>query len=68
MLLGLVVAPAQAKPLEHVHFHDVGSELIEDCEGITLRNDFDVEGSFLLNQRGPNGRSSRKTTSAALRR
>ncbi len=55
MLVSLGAAPAQAKPLEKVHFHDVGSELIEDCEGITLRNDFDVEGSFLLNQRGPNG-------------
>ena len=55
MLLGLGAAPAQSKPLEQVHFHDVGSEIQEDCEGITLRYDFDVKGSFLLNQRGPNG-------------
>ena len=55
MLLGLAVAPAHAKPLEHIHFHDVGSEFPDECEGITLRHDFDVKGSFLLNQRGPDG-------------
>ena len=49
------VVPAQARPVEQDHFHDVGSELLTDCEGITLQHDFDVEGSFLLNSRGPDG-------------
>jgi VCBS repeat-containing protein len=64
----LLVAPATAKPIEKVHFHDTETTFFT-CEtnGLPIRQDDDVTGSFLLNQRGsspfPYGRDSvRRTT------
>ena len=56
LALGLAAAPASAKPIERVHFLDVGSEVETDfCGDLTVRIDFDVRGSFLLNPHGPDG-------------
>ena len=56
LALGLAAAPASAKPIERVHFVDVGSEVESDfCGDLTVRIDFDVRGSFLLNPHGPDG-------------
>jgi hypothetical protein len=56
LALGLAAAPASAKPIERIHFLDVGSEVESDfCGDLTVRIDFEVRGSFLLNARGPDG-------------
>lgn len=56
LALGLAAVPASAKPIERVHFLDVGSEVESDfCGDLTVRIDFEVRGSFLLNPHGPDG-------------
>jgi hypothetical protein len=54
LVLGTAVGPATAAPLEREHFHDSGSEVIEECD-LTLRHDFEVDGTFLFNFHGPDG-------------
>lgn len=53
-LLGIGAAPAGATPFEHEHFHDLSSEVIENC-GLTLLEVVDIEGTFLANSHGPDG-------------
>ena len=54
--LGLVAAPASAKPIERAHFQESGSEILSDfCGDLTVREDFEVRGSFLFNPHGPDG-------------
>jgi hypothetical protein len=56
LVLGSAVAPAAAEPLDHEHFHDSSSEVVEDfCPGLTVRIDAETDGSFLLNPRGSDG-------------
>lgn len=56
LALAAMISPASAKPLERVHFHDSGSEVIEGfCGELTVRFDFEVDGTFLLNPHGPDG-------------
>lgn len=48
--------PAGAKPIEHVHFHETHSEVIEDfCGDLDIRFEFDDRGMFLFNTRGRRG-------------
>lgn len=50
------VAPAAAKPIERVHFHDSSHFVVEDfCGDLTVRIDVEIRGSFLLNPHGPDG-------------
>jgi hypothetical protein len=50
------VAPAAAEPIEHGHFHDVSSEVIEGfCGDLTVRVDVDSQVSFLTRTQGPDG-------------
>lgn len=55
LLWGLTAGTAFGKPLEQEHFHEVSSKVREDFCGLTVREDIDVKGSFLLNSRGPDG-------------
>src|ERR687897_3872180 len=56
LVLGTAVGPATAAPLEREHFHDSFSEVIEDfCGDLTVRHDFEVDGTFLFNFHGPDG-------------
>jgi hypothetical protein len=56
LVLAATIGPASAKPLERVHFHDSGSEVVEGfCDSLTVRSDFEVDGTFLLNPHGPDG-------------
>ncbi|TWP49081.1 hypothetical protein FKR81_25760 [Lentzea tibetensis] len=49
----LVTTQVQAKPLEHVQFHNAGSDVIEDfCGDLEVRFTFDDRGTFLFNQQG----------------
>jgi len=49
-------SPAAAEPIEHDHFHDVTSEVLEDfCGDLTVRFDVDSRGTFLLNAHRPDG-------------
>ena len=49
---GLVsIAPANAKPIDKGHFHDVETNFF-DCDGTPVQEDVDVKGSFTFNQRG----------------
>src|SRR5262245_65392313 len=50
-----VSIPASAAPVEQAHFHDSGSEILDDVCGLTVRFDFEIDGSFLLKSRGPDG-------------
>jgi hypothetical protein len=43
--------PATAAPLDKGRFHDVATNFF-DCDGTPVREDVDVSGSFLFNQRG----------------
>jgi hypothetical protein len=56
-LVASPVAPsATAQPLESGHFHDVWSEdFICESNGLPIREDGDVSGSFVFNERGPKG-------------
>jgi hypothetical protein len=50
------VGPAAAAPLEHEHFHDVSSEVIEEfCGDLTVREDVDITGVLLGNAHGRDG-------------
>ena len=50
------IAPAAAEPLEHGHFHDVDSFVIEEfCGDLTVRVDVDSQGSLLVRTQGPEG-------------
>jgi hypothetical protein len=56
LALAAMMGPAWARPLERVHFHDSGSEVLEGfCGDLTVRVDFAVDGTFLLNPHGPDG-------------
>lgn len=56
LALAATIGPASAKPLEREHFHDSGSEVLEGfCGDLTVRADFEVDGTFLLNPHGPDG-------------
>ncbi len=47
---------AAAKPIEQEHFHDSGSEVLEDfCGDLTVRHDFEVDGYFSAKSHGPDG-------------
>jgi hypothetical protein len=48
--------PAAAAPIEHEHFRDVGSELVDPfCGDLRVRIDTDIRGSLLLKPQGPDG-------------
>jgi hypothetical protein len=50
------IAPAAAAPLDHGHFHDVSSEVVQEfCGDLTVRIDTDVRGSFLVKTQGRDG-------------
>ena len=50
------IAPAAASPLDHGHFHDVKSEVVQEfCGDLTVRIDTDVRGSFLVKTQGRDG-------------
>jgi hypothetical protein len=50
------IAPAAAEPLDHGHFHDVSTEVVEEfCGDLTVRIDTDVRGTFLVKTQGPDG-------------
>jgi len=53
-VLGLGVAPAGATLVDHEHFHDSSSEVIENC-GLTLLEEVDISGTFLATSHGPDG-------------
>lgn len=56
LLWSVTAGAATAKPLEHGKFEDVSSQVIEEfCGDLTVREDVDIFGTFLLNPRGPNG-------------
>jgi hypothetical protein len=47
---------ATAKPIEHEHFEDVSSTVLEGfCGDLTVREDVNVTGMFQVNTRGPDG-------------
>lgn len=47
------VSPAAAKPVEHVRFHDQGSDVVEDfCGDLHVRIDVDERGVFVLRPAG----------------
>jgi hypothetical protein len=60
---GLVVAslvsasgPAAAAPIEHEHFHDVNSEVVDPfCDDLRVRIDTDIRGTLLVKTQGPDG-------------
>jgi hypothetical protein len=50
------IAPAAAEPLEHGHFHDVDSSVIEGfCGDLTVRVDVDSQVSLLVRTQGSEG-------------
>jgi hypothetical protein len=54
--LGAVASPAAARVIDHGHFHDVSSEVVEDfCGDLTVRIDIEIDGMFMDNSHGPNG-------------
>jgi hypothetical protein len=56
LLSALAVGSAAAKPVDRGSFHDVSSEVIEDfCGDLTVREDVDIRGTFLVNARGRDG-------------
>ncbi|HYU86976.1 MAG TPA: hypothetical protein VEK80_19380 [Kribbellaceae bacterium] len=57
LALAISAGPAAAETLEHEHFTDSGTDLVEDfCgAGITVQVDFQVEGIFVLHAKGPEG-------------
>jgi hypothetical protein len=57
LTLTTAVVPASAAPLEHVHFEESGTGVLEDfCgSGIAVTFDFHLEGSLLGRAIGPDG-------------
>ena len=56
LLWSLTAGAAAAKPLEHEHFEDISSNVIEEfCGDLTVREDVDITGMFLFNPRGSDG-------------
>lgn len=54
LVVSSAVAPAVAAPVEHEHFSESFSVVVEDfCDAITARIDEQAEGMFLFNRRGP---------------
>ncbi len=52
-MLSGAMTPADAKPVEHVRFHEEGSEVIDDfCGDLQVRLDFHDQGVFLLRPAG----------------
>lgn len=48
--------PAAAAPIEHEHFRDVGSEVVDPfCGDLRVRIDTDIRGSILIKPQGPDG-------------
>lgn len=55
LAIGAAATPAAAVPLEHGSFHDeFDTDAYELC-GLTVQDHVDIRGSFVVNQRGPNG-------------
>ena len=55
-MLALTGGAATAKPLDHVHWEDVSSEVLTDfCGDLTVREDIDFRGMDLVNRRGRDG-------------
>ena len=58
LITGLAVAslvastPANAKPIDKGHFHDVSTSDPYDCDGTQAQDSVDVSGNFVFNQRG----------------
>ena len=59
LIAGLAVAatvlastPANAKPIDKGHFHDVFTSDVYDCDGTLAQDSGDVSGNFLFNLRG----------------
>ena len=58
LITGLAVAslvastPANAKPIDKGHFHDVSTSDPYDCDGTLAQDSVDVSGNFVFNQRG----------------
>ena len=58
LITGLAVAslvastPANAKPIDKGHFHDVSTSDVYDCNGTPAQDSVDVSGNFVFNQRG----------------
>jgi hypothetical protein len=46
---GVLMAPAQARPLEHDRWSDSGTEIVREC-GMRLQRDFDASGMFMLQE------------------
>ena len=59
LTVGVLISPAglaAAKPIEQEHFHDSGSEVIEEfCGDLTVRHDFEVDVYFSGKPHGPDG-------------
>ena len=56
LLSVLTVGTVAAKPVDRGSFHNVESQVIEDfCGDLTVREDVDVRGTFLVNPRGRDG-------------
>lgn len=50
------LGPASARPIEHEHFQDSGSEVIRNfCGSLRIREDFQVRGSLLVKPQGRDG-------------
>ena len=47
----VIVAPANARPIDKGHFHDVSTDTF-DCDGTPVQQTDDVDVNFLFNQRG----------------
>ena len=47
----ITAAPADAKPLDRGHFHDVSTDSF-DCDGTPVQQTDEVDVNFLFNQRG----------------
>ena len=59
LIAGLAVAgtvfagtPANARPIDKGHFHDVFTSDVYDCDGTPAQDSGDVSGNFVFNQRG----------------
>jgi hypothetical protein len=47
----VIVAPANARPIDKGHFHDVSTDTF-DCDGTPVQQTDEVDVNFLFNQRG----------------
>ena len=55
LLLAATLTAVEAKPLEHIRYHDSGSEIVDDyCGDMNVRIDFQDSGVLQIRQTGPN--------------